>query len=396
MFHHEWTFISRETNFERQLSLVEGDGSQYPETWVYSPHVATGYIQDQLWWDNTWFQNPKYDYSGRTSTVETKSPAARTTCLWQNITLNTTELEFPALSEFSVYEYDSRATVKVSPSLWTDDNETFVEPRVVRTLWIPQTDAQNIGSVTAGIIVMEHLQNSNATARSSLVCSVDARWVNTNTNQADGGSDIAITAQIDSEAQPSGGLSGYSFLPTSNSWSKITATDDWIQALLPTVPYLEPKLQLSQPASTLANILMSSNHNLIGNTTWPDGYIKRPYIFWEFVISTLFADGIARIGYAQQFNANVYVKGSDNTTTLCKPNPGSGEPAPPAICPGPPPNEVSYTSMSMQGSFQSGKSSLLRTSDPLVRTNPLIQFSPSKSTHGAPPQQPTTSASPSC
>ena len=364
MFHHEWSFISRETNFERQVSLVEGDGSDFPETWVYSPHVATGYVQDQLWWDNTWFLNPNYDYGGRTSSVETTSPAARTTCLWQNITLNTTEIEFPALSEFTIYEYDSKATIKVPLSLWTDDNKTFVEPDVVRTLWVSQNDAQSIGSVTAGIIVMEAMEYPNVTGRSSLVCSVDARWVKTFTSQADGGSDIAVTAQIKSEGYALNGLSGYSFLPVNGSWSTITATTDWIQALLPTVPYLEPTLQLSRPASTLANILMNSNHAQIENTTWPDGYLDRPYIFWEFVISTLFADGIARVGYAQQFDASVYVNPSDNTsrscsggqcTNSCKPSPGSGEPNTPNICAGPPPNETGFTLMSMQGSFQSGK-----------------------------------------
>ena len=285
-------------------------------------------------------------------------------CVWQNITINSTKLEFPTLSEFLIYEYDSITTVDVASSLWTDNGQTFLEPEVVRTLWIPQKDAQSIGSVTAGIVVMEALEHPTDTSRSSLACAVDARWVETYTNQADGGSDIAITAQIKTEGQIPGGMSGYAFLPVSDSWTTITATTDWIQALLLPVPYLESSVQLSQPASTLANLLMSSNHTRIEGTSWPDGYRDRPYLFWEFVISTLFADGIARVGYAQQIDANVYVCGSDDTLRSCaggqcsyecKPNPVAGGPTPPHICPGPPPNEAGYTMMSMQGAFQKGR-----------------------------------------
>ena len=94
---------------------------------------------------------------GRNSSVQTKSPAVRTVCISQNITVDTREIEFPALSAFEIYQYDSKTKIEVSATLWTNDGKTFIDPNRVKTVWIPQADAQKIGTVTTGLIVMAPL-----------------------------------------------------------------------------------------------------------------------------------------------------------------------------------------------------------------------------------------------
>ena len=76
---------------------------------------------------------------------------------------------------------------------------------------------------------------------------------------------------------------------------------------------------MTRPASTIANLLMSTNH-----TYFPpidrveDRYDANPYQFWEFVIATYFAEGVARVGYSQQLESAVhFVNGSNPGTDQC-------------------------------------------------------------------------------
>ena len=141
------------------------------ETWVRLPHIATAYVQNMLWWDETWFLKTT---TGRVSTVKSKAVNVRTVCLWQAIAANTSEIQLPHLEPFRTYLYDSNVSVPVEPGILSQDNVSFTDFDQVRTLWIEK--AQAVDALTAGLVVLAPLSKPNDTLRSALGCSIDARW----------------------------------------------------------------------------------------------------------------------------------------------------------------------------------------------------------------------------
>ena len=194
------------------------------------------------------------------STVKAKAPNVRTACLWQTIATNTSAIQLPRLESYKTYRYDSNASVAVQPDTWSQDNVSFISPNLVRTVWIDS--ARDIDAVTAGLVILAPLMISNDTTRSALGCSIDARWDESHHVQSDGPLDTAISADVVGPRHDDSGGSG--FLPANNSdWKNIKATMDWLEALTPTVPYLSLTLDLTSPASTIANLLMSTGHTQI-------------------------------------------------------------------------------------------------------------------------------------
>ena len=294
--HWDWSFIAREETFARLVWVHE-----HTEIWARSPHAATGYVQNILWWDQPWF--PKYT-EPRVSTVKSNAANVRTACLWQTIAINTSEIQVPQLELYKTYLYDTNAYLPVKPDIWSQDNVSFISPDLVRTVWID--GAQDIDAVTAGLIILAPLTNSNDTNRSALGCSIDARWDESHHVQSDGPLDIAISADVVGQRHDDG--TGSEFLPANNSdWKSIKATMGWLEALTPTVPYLSPTLELTNPASTIANLLMSTGHTQIPpiDSVW-NGYGANPYQFWESTIATYFAEGVARVGYSQQLESPLF------------------------------------------------------------------------------------------
>ena len=309
--HWEWSFVAREKTFARLVIVHE-----HIETWARTPHVATGYVQNILWWDPTWLAKFKESAGGRVSTVKAKAPNVRTACLWQTIATNTSEIQFPQLESYKTYDYDSKASVAVQPDTWSQDNVSFISPHLVRTVWIDS--AQDIDAVTAGLVVLAPLMNSKDTTRSALACSIDARWDESHHVQSDGPLDTAISVDLVGPRHDDSGGSG--FLPANNSdWKNIEATMDWLEALTPTVPYRSPTLNLTSHVSTIADLLMSTGHTQFPSIdSVENGYGASPYQFWEFVIATYFAEGVARVGYSQQLESDVFfVDGSNPGTHQC-------------------------------------------------------------------------------
>ena len=306
--HWDWSFVVRDKTFTRLVDIHE-----HIETWARTPHVATAYVQNILWWDPTWF--PQYT-SPRVSNVESKASNVRTACLWQTIMTNTSEVQVPQLESYGTYHYDFNVSITIQPDIWSQDNVSFTSPDQVRTVWID--GAQNIDAITAGLIVLAPLIHSNDKTRPALGCSIDARWDESHHVQSDGPLDITISADVIGPREDDSGGSG--FLPANNSdWKNIKATMDWLEALTPTVPYLSPTLNMTNPASTIANLLMSSDHTHIPPIdSVEDGYGAFPYQFWESVIATYFAEGVARVGYSQQLEPAVhFVDGSNPGTSQC-------------------------------------------------------------------------------
>ncbi|KAL8828196.1 MAG: hypothetical protein Q9191_002735, partial [Dirinaria sp. TL-2023a] len=297
--HQEWTSIFRESTFARVITLHE-----HIETWTRAPHLATGYVQNILWWDPTWFFPIRLSLNGRTSVIKSQAPNVRTVCLGQKVTISTTQVEFPLLELDTTYLNNATAVVTVEPQIWSQDNRSFVDEHFVRTVWVD--GAQNIEAVTAGLVVLEPLQTPNDTVRSALACSVDARWGDSNHTQADGLLDIAISA--DERYLRRDDRSGSGFRPANNShWRHVKASMAWLDALTPTVPYLSPTLELTQSASTIANLLTSTGHTQLPPI---DGFLRghqdSPYEFWESLIATYFADGVARVGYSRQLDSPLF------------------------------------------------------------------------------------------
>ena len=343
--HWDWSFIAREETFARLVWVHE-----HIEMWARTPHVATGYVQNILWWDQPWF--PKYT-EPRVSTVKSNAANVRTACLWQTIATNTSEIQLPDLELYKTYRYDSNASLAVKPDIWSQDDVSFISPDLVRTVWID--GAQDIDAVTAGLIILAPLMNSNDTTRSALGCSIDARWDESHHVQSDGPLDIAISADVVGQRHDDGTGSG--FLPANNSdWKTIKATMDWLEALTPTVPYLSPTLELTSPASTIANLLMNTGH-----TQFPpidsveNGYGANPYQFWESTIATYFAEGVARVGYSQQLESPVFfVEESSRGTDQCTISvPVIGHNV--DICPEDRPTGVNLTAFSLQGQITGSK-----------------------------------------
>ena len=270
------------------------------------------------------------------------------------------------MEEYESYTFDQNTTVAVSPSLWSHDNQTFIDPDIVRTVWVPQEAVESIGSVTAGLVILAPVDHTDQSTRSALGCAVDARWADSQSSQADGPLDIAVTANVLHRRRQYPGLLGNRFLPVEGSWSRIVATLDWLQALTPTVPYLSPEFNLSTPGSTIANLLMSTSHFQIAPIDASSNrYYDHPYDFWEFVVSTLFADGVARVGYSQQLESDtIYVDGLRPTSSMpcsgddcaghCRNNTASGSPNQ-LICGGPPPDDSNYTVMGFRGDLANSK-----------------------------------------
>ena len=287
------------------------------------------------------------------STVKSNAANVRTACLWQTIATNTSEIRVPQLELYKTYHYDSNASLPVKPDIWSQDNVSFISPDLVRTVWID--GAQDIDAVTAGLIILAPLMNTNDKIRSALGCSIDARWDESHHVQSDGPLDIAISADVVGQRHDDGTGSG--FLPANNSdWKNIKATMDWLEALTPTVPYLSTKLELTSRASTIANLLMSTDHTRIPPIdSIENGYGANPYQFWESTIATYFAEGVARVGYSQQLESPVfYVERSSPGTDQCTVS------VPVVwyhvdICPEDRPKEVNLTAFSLQGQITSSK-----------------------------------------
>lgn len=223
-------------------------------------------------------------------------------------------------------------------------------------MWVPDEVINNIGSgdsLTAGLVILGPVDTSSNRTRSALGCAIDARWIDSLHIQDDGALDITIYAQSSYTSKPPPGLTGYGFLPIGTHWPRIRVNSEWLDALTPKVPFLLPDFQLSAPASTIANLLISTSHAQIPSSSFPSDYLNnKPYHFWEYVVSTLFADGIARIGYTRQLSSiAIYVNGSDSTSRQCKYPIGS-----PSICHGPPPgNGKDYTVMELNGFNKASK-----------------------------------------
>ena len=350
--HWDWTSIFRESTFARVITLHE-----HIETWTRAPHLATGYVQNILWWDPTWFFGSRLSLNGRTSFINSQAPNVRTVCLGQNVTISTTQVEFPLLELYTTYLNNTTAVVTVGPQIWSQDNVSFVDPYLVGTIWVD--GAQDIEAVTAGLVVLEPLRTPNDTVRSALACSIDARWGDSNHIQADGPLDIAISA--DEGYRRRDDHSGSEFLPANNGhWKHIKASMAWLDALTPTVPYLSRDLGLTISASTIANLLMSTGHIQLPPI---DGFVRghqdSPYQFWESLIATYFADGVARVGYSQQLDSPLFfVDGSlrdghdcVKTIPVVRLNVST--------CPDDRPVS-SLTSFSLKGLANDGKSLLLR------------------------------------
>lgn len=287
------------------------------------------------------------------STVKSNAANVRTACLWQTIATNTSEVQFPQLGLYQTYLYDSNVYLAVKPDIWSQDNVSFISPDEVRTVWID--GAQDIDAVTAGLIILAPLTNSNDTTRSALGCSIDARWDESHHVQADGPLDIAISADV--VGQRHDDSTGSEFLPANNSdWKNIKATMDWLEALTPTVPYLSPTLKLTSPASTIANLLMSTGHTEIPPINSVEtGYSANPYQFWESTIAIYFAEGVARVGYSQQLGSPLFfVERSSPDTDQCTitvPIVWKNV----DICPEDRPKGVNLTAFSLQGQITGSK-----------------------------------------
>ena len=337
--HEDWSFIARENTFAREVIVHE-----HIETWARTPHVATGFVQNILWWDTAWLN--KFN-SKRVSTVKSKAPNVRTACHLQTIASNTSEIQFPRLESFKTYRYDFTASVAIQPGIWSQNHVSFAGPDLVRTIWID--GAQNIDAVTAGLMILAPLNNSKDTSRSALACSIDARWDESYHVQSDGPLDNAITVDVVGPRHDDGEGSG--FLPANNSgWKNIKANIDWLEALTPISPFSYSKLNLTSNVSTIAHLLMSTDHALFAPTDSDKNEFKaNPYHFWEFLIAAYFADGVARIGYAQQLeSAAIFVERPDSEAHRCV------FLTPPAslnldICPEDRPKGVNLTAFSLQG-----------------------------------------------
>ena len=86
-----------------------------------------------------------------------------------------------------------------------------------------------------------------------------------------------------------------------------------------------------------------------------NGYGANPYQFWEFVIATYFAEGVARVGYSQQLESAVFfVDGSNPGTHQCI-NFILIAWQYLDICPEDRPKGVNLTSFSMKGQNTGGK-----------------------------------------
>ncbi|KAL8718078.1 MAG: hypothetical protein Q9225_004749 [Loekoesia sp. 1 TL-2023] len=197
---------------------------------------------------------------------------------------------------------------------------SFISLNQVRTVWID--GAQDIDAVTAGIVILAPLNNSNDATRSALGCSIDARWGQSHHVQSDGPLNIAISADVIGPRPDDSGGSG--FLPSNTSdWENIKANMDWLEALTPIVPSYPSTSNLSNSTSTIADLLTKTDH-----TRFPpidsveDGYGVKfgssPYQFWEFLVATYFAEGVARVGYSKQLDSAAFsVDGSHTDANGC-------------------------------------------------------------------------------
>lgn len=270
------------------------------------------------------------------------------------MTINTIQVQFPLLELYRTYFYNTAASVTVKPDVWSQNNASFVNPdQVVRTVWID--GAQSIEAVTAGLVVLGPLASPNETVRPALACSIDARWADSNHIQSDGPLNIAISADVKHPRHDDG--SGSGFLPANNShWKHIKASMAWLDALTPTVPYLSSTLDLTSPASTIANLLMSTEHaQLLPIDSFEHRYQDAPYQFWEFLIATYFADGVARVGYSRQLSSSIFfVEGSDREGHDCvKSISVAGHNV--STCPEDRPQSANLTAFSLEGQLTGSK-----------------------------------------
>ena len=346
--HWDWTVIFRENSVARVLALHERI-----ETWARAPHVATAYVQNIFWWDSTWFSRFRQGPSGRISAVESRAANVRTACFWQNVTINTIQVQFPLLELYRTYFYSTTAPIAVRPDIWSQDNVSFVDPDFVRTVWID--GAQSIEAVTAGLVVLGPLSSPKETVRPALACSIDVRWGDSNHIQSDGPLDIAITADVRHPRHDDG--SGSGFLPANNShWKHIKASKVWLDALTPTVPYLSPALALTRGASTIANLLWTTEHRQLQSIdSFEHGYQDAPYQFWESLIATYFADGVARVGYSRQLSSPFFfVEGSDREGRDCVKNIFVAR-RNVSTCPEGKPKSANLTAFSLEGQLNGSK-----------------------------------------
>ena len=293
--------LFREPTFNYVISGTEAVGGVNPDTWVSAPHLATAFRQAQLYIDPSWqYLNGA---NGHTASVETQMAAVRTVCFPQDVEVDTTSILLPVLKEYEYYTYNIQSSdwntqVAVSPDLWSADNKSFIDPEIVRTRWIEYA----ADAVTAGVLIMGAMTNNSLSTRSILACAVDARWAKAQSQQSDGplSSEAPVTPtalhqrqaqEVDGWILNMGEVDNHGFLPINDSsWVPISVSLDWLEALTPDVPYVFPTLNLSKPASTLANILMSTNQSYIRPTLDVEDYIAiTPYNFYETVIATLFA-----------------------------------------------------------------------------------------------------------
>lgn len=338
----------------REPKLVRVIGGKEPvvnttsETWAYAPHMATALRQWQLWWVPSCFF--RFDSNGRSSTVKSNMTAVRTVYLQHNITTDTTVIDFPDLKEFEIYTYNGTLPTTLGSNAFGKDGQGYEDPDTVRTVWINNIEE----NFTAKLIIMEAMANVSSSIRSILACAIDARWVQAHSQQSDRVSDSAITTTALGERPfnpPKGGYTSaiepkdHAFLPTNGSWLRLTANLDFLNATILVVPYLSPTQDLTNPASTISNILMSMGYRIISPlTTLSDYEHYYNYDFYETAVSILVADGISRIGYSRQLESSTFnAKGIKDEL----------------INSGPPPDAENFTEMQMDGDLLGSKPPLL-------------------------------------
>ncbi len=280
------------------------------ETWSFTTHAATDRLQKLLTdvWQSAIFQM-RYDvlndrsryefFSTSTSTVQTQIPVVRVGCApAQNLSEGETDIEFPIMPAF---DYWSSATNLSLPEILLNARRQDH----AKITWVNLPPA--FGTTTAGTIV-ELPWDARTPTRVAFGCSIDARWTDSITSydgQAPHEARILHTRPhgVDRE-----------FLPDSSHWKSIVVDPDWLAALSPPVPKNDPGYEPWGP-STMESIfnatglptwassqknLSSTNQTYVWNNHGPSAII-----FTEYVVATVFADGLSRVGSFRIYNTTV-------------------------------------------------------------------------------------------
>lgn len=114
--------------------------------------------------------------------------------LWQNTTTQTNKVQLAFLKSYKTYRNDIFLPLTVQPSTWSEDNFSFVDPNIVKTVWTDS--AQIVDAVTAGLIIGVPLNITNDTISFCFRVLVDARGDESHHVQTDGPLDLAMYADV--------------------------------------------------------------------------------------------------------------------------------------------------------------------------------------------------------